>query len=82
MEDNFESSLDADNKSDYKRGVRYSCFVDHEEGEKPWRCVIDVDQPSSCDFGILPSGRERKSKWTCPHWKPLDKTLAALSLAS
>lgn len=83
MENELVSTVYADDRSDYdKDGVRHLCFVEYLEGEAPSRCVVDVDHPSSCDFGILPSGRERKSKWTCPHWKPLEKTLAALSLAS
>lgn len=82
MEDNFESTVYADDQSDYKNGVRHLCFVEHDEGEKPSRCVVDVDHPSSCDFGILASGRERKSKWTCPHWKPLEKTISALVVAN
>lgn len=60
--------------SDEKNGKKYCCHVDGCFD----RCVIDIDYASSCAFGILESGRERKSKWTCEFWRPWpsDKDLA------
>jgi hypothetical protein len=52
--------------------VSYGCHADLAPGEHPDGCVLDYGSPRDCDFGVFPSGRVRRSKKTCPHWRKLD----------
>jgi hypothetical protein len=47
-------------------GVTYGCHVD---GEGPDGCVLSYGSPRDCNHAIFLSGRERRSRWTCPHWR-------------
>lgn len=53
-----------------KNGVTYGCHIDLSPGERPDGCVLDYGCPSDCIMGTTASGRDRKSKWGCPYWKP------------
>jgi hypothetical protein len=50
----------------------YGCHVDLAPGEHPDGCVLDYGAPQDCNFGVFPSGRIRRSKKTCPHWRKFD----------
>ena len=54
-----------------KNGVEYGCHCDLEVGQRPDGCVLDYGEPSDCSLAQLPSGRQRRSKWTCYYWKPI-----------
>lgn len=56
-------------------GTTYGCHVELSGDDEPDGCVIDYC-PGDCIFAILPSGRIRKSRWTCKHWKPVKEPRA------
>ncbi|NTF17819.1 hypothetical protein G6L37_05350 [Agrobacterium rubi] len=47
----------------------HACHVNVTYGEDPDGCVLDYGDARDCDHGILPSGRMRRSKKTCPYWR-------------
>lgn len=50
----------------------HGCHVDLAPGQHPDGCVLDYGVPQDCDYGVFPSGRVRRSKKTCPHWRKID----------
>lgn len=50
-------------------GKTYGCHIDLADDETPDGCVLDEGRMEDCLHGTLGSGRERKSRWTCPYWK-------------
>lgn len=54
-----------------KNGKVYGCHVDLTNDDEPDGCVVDTGDHGDCIYGFTPSGRERRSKWTCKHWKPV-----------
>jgi len=52
-----------------KNGKVYGCHVELSDDEDPDGCVIDAGDNGYCIYAKTPSGRERKSKWTCQYWK-------------
>ncbi|MNU29080.1 hypothetical protein D3C71_175270 [compost metagenome] len=50
----------------------HGCHVDLAPGEQPDGCVLDYGTPHDCAFGVFPSGRLRRSRNTCPHWRKID----------
>lgn len=61
----------AKDETDVKDGVLYGCHIELLDGEEPDGCVIDYGVHMDCIYGLTPSGRPRKSKWTCRYWKPV-----------
>lgn len=47
----------------------YACHVSAMAGDEPDGCVLDYGVATDCDHGVLPSGRLRRSKLTCAHWR-------------
>ena len=54
-----------------RNGKRFGCHCDTSDDDEIDGCVIDTDYASSCLYATLPSGRVRRSKWTCEYWKPM-----------
>ena len=52
-----------------KDGKTYGCHIDLLDGDEPDGCVLDYGAPDDCTMGRTPSGRARRSKWTCKYWK-------------
>lgn len=52
-----------------RNGFVYGCHCELDLGDHPDGCVVDYGAYGDCTHAVLPSGRLRKSKWTCPHWK-------------
>jgi hypothetical protein len=50
-------------------GKEYECAIG--TGDDDRGCVLSYGEPRDCDYGILPSGRERKSRWTCKYWREM-----------
>lgn len=55
-------------------GDRYGCHVDLAEDEEPDGCVLDYGQPHDCIYATFPSGRIRKRRETCMHWRKITPT--------
>lgn len=54
-----------------RRGDKvFGCHLDLMEGEVPDGCVIEYSL-DDCNFGRYGNGKPRRSRWTCPHWKPV-----------
>jgi hypothetical protein len=54
-----------------RAGKRYGCHLDVAIGIEPDGCVAMDECPSLCGFGHTESGRERRSRWTCQHWRAI-----------
>lgn len=53
-----------------KNGKVYGCHVDLGPNEDPDGCVIDFGAHADCIYAKTSTGRDRRSKWACHHWKP------------
>jgi hypothetical protein len=56
-----------------RKGVRYGCHADCANDQEIDGCVVDEDRHMDCIYGVLASGRLRRSKWTCSEWRKLPK---------
>lgn len=56
-----------------RNGVEYGCHCDAVDTREIDGCVIDDGRPDDCNYGRFPSGRARRSQWTCKFWKPVRK---------
>ena len=59
-----------DDGSVTRSGKTYGCHVSEDLVKMgDLGCVLSYGEPRDCKLGILSGGRERRSRWTCPHWK-------------
>lgn len=56
-----------------RNGVEYGCHCEAVDTREIDGCVIDDGRPDDCNYGRFPSGRARRSQWTCKFWKPVRK---------
>lgn len=53
----------------WKDGEKYGCHCDLMPGQEPDPCVTHSGDHWACAYGVLESGRNRRSPWPCKYWK-------------